>query len=1116
MRFHADLHVHSKYSRATSRDLDLEHLAQWACRKGIGVVGTGDFTHPAWRAELKAKLVPAEPGLYRLRDDIEQAVAQALPAACRAPVRFMLEVEISTIYKKGDRTRKIHHLIYAPDFETVDRMSARLARIGNIASDGRPILGLDSRDLLEIALESGPHAYLVPAHIWTPWFAALGSQSGFDSIADCYGDLADRIFAVETGLSSDPPMNWRVSFLDRYRLTSNSDAHSPGKLGREATTFDCAVDYFAIKHALETGHGYSGTVEFFPDEGKYHLDGHRKCEVRLSPKETLAHDGRCPVCGQPVTIGVEHRVGVLADRSEQEVTPPVTAGEVTNLVPLPEILSELTGSGTATLAVERSYDQAIARLGPELAILQAVPVEDIARAGSSLLGEAITRLRAGKVIRDPGYDGEYGVIRLFEESELERLTAGGLLFDAPVSKRKAPAKAKAPSDPAVDKEPSTPKRPQLRLVSDQSKSPASGILAELDPDQRAAAETVEGPLLIVAGPGSGKTRTLTHRIAHLVAERGVAPEHCLAITFTRRAAAEMRDRLGRLLPGRAASASEGSGQRGDSIARAHSASEDARERADDTCPEPCSSARAEQVPIHTFHSLGLAILRAHASAAGLASGFRVASEAERVALLIETLDFTEHKAERLLRAISREKRTQSWAGAEAADAIAAYARALGTRNLIDFDDLIALSVRALVADAGVAARCRGRWQWISVDEFQDVDEQQYRLLNLLAPPDANLCVIGDPNQAIYGFRGADASCFDRFKHDYPAARTVRLARNYRSTGTIVTASSQLMTAQLPARAGEPIAEMVRDMHERIAIHTAPTEGAEAEAVVKTIEQMIGGHTFFSIDSGRGDGAGDKSVSFGDFAVLYRTDAQSAALCEALQRSGIPYKKSSHAPLADQPAVRALLQRLGEAPDASLADALRAAAERLAGGAETDVALASEASGQRGHSISARAGHSPEEGSSARVTMAPALQRLCALADACGNDRARFLDAVTLTTDAEFFDPRADRVSLLTLHAAKGLEFPVVFIAGLEDGLLPLYWGDPDQAALEEERRLFYVGMTRAKDKLILSRAEQRHWRGALRRLDPSPFLRDIEAELTKHQRMEPVRRKPQDRQLKLF
>ena len=281
----------------------------------------------------------------------------------------------------------------------------------------------------------------MPAHIWTPWFAALGSQSGFDSIADCYGDLAGSIFAVETGLSSDPPMNWRVSFLDRYRLTSNSDAHSPGKLGREATTFDCELDYFAIKRALETGRGYAGTVEFFPDEGKYHLDGHRKCEVRLSPKETLAHGGRCPVCGEPVTIGVEHRVEVLADRGEAQALPPPTAGTVSNLVPLPEILSELTATDPASQAVARSYDQAIAKLGAELAILQSVPVEDIAHAGSPLLAEAITRLRTGTVIRDPGYDGEYGVIRLFEESELEQLTSGSLLFEAPISKRKAKPKA---------------------------------------------------------------------------------------------------------------------------------------------------------------------------------------------------------------------------------------------------------------------------------------------------------------------------------------------------------------------------------------------------------------------------------------------------------------------------------------------------------------------------------------------------------------------------------------------------------------------------------------------------------------------------------------------------
>ena len=291
----------------------------------------------------------------------------------------MLEVEISTIYKKGDRTRKIHHLIYAPDFATVDRISARLARIGNIASDGRPILGLDSRDLLEITLEASPDAYLVPAHIWTPWFAALGSQSGFDPITECYGDLADHIFAVETGLSSDPPMNWRLSMLDRYRLTSNSDAHSPGKLGREATTFDCDVDYFAMRRALETGVGFVGTVEFFPEEGKYHLDGHRKCGVRLTPAETRAGRRALPGVRQP-GHGRGASTGSRRSPTAASRSCPATAGDVSNLVALPEVLSEIVASGPASKAVEQSYNKLISTLGPELPILQTVPLEDIGRA----------------------------------------------------------------------------------------------------------------------------------------------------------------------------------------------------------------------------------------------------------------------------------------------------------------------------------------------------------------------------------------------------------------------------------------------------------------------------------------------------------------------------------------------------------------------------------------------------------------------------------------------------------------------------------------------------------------------------------------------------------------
>jgi len=1100
MRFHADLHIHSKHSRATSRDLDLEHLAHWAARKGIDVVATGDFTHPAWSAELKDKLVPAEPGLFRLRDDIEKAVAETLPAACRNPVRFMLEVEISTIYKKGEKTRKVHHLIYAPDFATVDRISTRLARIGNIASDGRPILGLDSRHLLEITLESSPDAYFIPAHVWTPWFAALGSQSGFDSIVECYGDLADNIFAVETGLSSDPAMNWRVSFLDRYRLVSNSDAHSPGKLGREATTFDCDIDYFAIRDALKTGHGYVGTVEFFPEEGKYHLDGHRKCNVRLTPRETLANDGRCPICGERVTIGVEHRVETLADRDEWNVTPPATAGAVSNLVPLPEVLSEIAASGPTSKTVERSYDKLIATLGPELFILQSAPIEDVKHVTSSLLAEALTRLRAGQVIREAGYDGEYGVIRLFEDSELKQMTGGGLLFDAPAAARKkgkaigdgfgsaleAPSPAprlrgegrgegdsptlglaESPPHPtslgqSSAQAPSV--RQEFRRPSDFSPQAGRGdsrqrrsddpirlgqgpeqLLAGLDDDQRHAAATTAGPLLIIAGPGSGKTRTLTHRIAHIVADHDVAPEQCLAITFTRRAADQMRERLIDLL-----------------------------------------GKHAERIAIHTFHSLGLMMLREQPDAAGLQRGFRIADEAERVALLAKTLDLSEHKAETLLRVISRAKRGGNPQDTNLVEAIAAYRRALRAANTVDFDDLIGLTVDLLKASPILAEHYRSRFRFISVDEFQDLDAQQYLLLTLLAPADANICVIGDPDQAIYGFRGADASCFERFRKDYPHAATVCLARNYRSSGTIVTASAQVLAA---VRSDAGMAEIVRDMHECITIHAAATERAEAEFVVASIERLIGGHTFFSLDSGRSTGA-RADLSFSDFAVLYRTDAQSAALIEAFERSGIPFKKHGDVALGDDPSVQALLRAMGtldETTGKTIIDTLRTAASQL-----------------------------EHKNQAAGAEIRSALQRLTRVAQTCEGNGKHLSDAIALANDVDLFDPRADRVSLLTLHAAKGLEFPVVFVTGLEDGLLPLHWGQADPASAAEERRLFYVGMTRAKDQLILTRALARPWRGRVCAQSPSPYLADIERELLTYQRNEVPRRRPENRQLSLF
>ena len=426
--FHADLHIHSKFSRACSRDCDIPHLAAGALRKGISVLGTGDFTHPAWRDELKGTLVPAEAGLLRLRPDLERDLRRQVPAACEQPVRFMLSVEISTIYRRDEHTRKVHHLIYAPTFEAADRITASASKIGNLASDGRPILGLDSRDLLEITLEAGPGCYLVPAHIWTPWFAVLGSRSGFDAVADCYGDLAGEIFAVETGLSSDPRMNWMCSSLDAYRLVSNSDAHSPPALGREATTFRAAMDFFSIAEALRTGDGLAGTIEFYPEEGKYHLDGHRKCGIRFEPGQTRARDGACPECHKPLTVGVLHRVAELADRPDG--FRPEGAADFNNLVPLAEIISEILSVGPKSKSVNAVIDRLVAAFGPELAILQEVPADDLAGIGGTALTEAISRLRRGEVIKDAGYDGEYGRVRLFRPGELDHADA---LFDVPAS-----------------------------------------------------------------------------------------------------------------------------------------------------------------------------------------------------------------------------------------------------------------------------------------------------------------------------------------------------------------------------------------------------------------------------------------------------------------------------------------------------------------------------------------------------------------------------------------------------------------------------------------------------------------------------------------------------------
>jgi uncharacterized protein (TIGR00375 family) len=403
VKFIADLHIHSKYSRATSKAMDLPNLAKWAKIKGIDLLGTGDFTHPDWLKHLKAHLKPVkDAGLFTYDG-----------------IHFMLSAEISSIYSKNGKCYRIHNLIFAPDFETVDKLNDQLSKIGNLRSDGRPILGLDAAKLARIVFKIDPDCMIVPAHVWTPWFSLFGSKSGFDLLEDCFEEQAENIFALETGLSSDPAMNWRISQLDKYTLISNSDCHSPQKIGREANVFDCDMTYYQIRDVLKTKDNkrFLYTIEFFPEEGKYHFDGHRNCNVSFSPSETKKNKGICPECDRPLTVGVCNRVDVLADRPEGYV--PENAIPFKNLIPLDEIIAEALDVGKTSKRVIKAYDEAIKKLGTEFDILMHKSDKELIDNLPEKIAQGILKVRKNECIIKPGYDGEYGVIKIFEDTVLK-------------------------------------------------------------------------------------------------------------------------------------------------------------------------------------------------------------------------------------------------------------------------------------------------------------------------------------------------------------------------------------------------------------------------------------------------------------------------------------------------------------------------------------------------------------------------------------------------------------------------------------------------------------------------------------------------------------------------
>lgn len=1081
----ADLHIHSKYSRATSGECVPEYLDLWARRKGIDLIGTGDFTHPAWRGELKEKLVPAEEGLYVLREDARISDPTALGTK---QTRFVVTGEISSIYKKNGKVRKVHNVILLPSLEDADTLAHKLEAIGNIHSDGRPILGLDSRDLLEITLESCPDAVFIPAHIWTPHFSLFGAFSGFDTIEECFGDLTPHIRALETGLSSDPPMNWRISALDRYNLISNSDAHSPAKLGREANLIHAGLSYPELAKALEGGvkEGFGGTIEFFPEEGKYHYDGHRNCDLCLTPAQADSYGGKCPVCGKKITIGVQHRVEQLCDREEGFILPGAAPFE--SLVPLPEVLAASTGRSSASKIVARQYEELLQTLGSEFYILRQAPLEEIGHAAGPCIREGIRRLRLGEVRRDPGYDGAYGVIHILEQAEIQTLNGQISLFgeEPPVKNKSRQAaspvkKAKpAPADPST--EPDEP-------------AGESDLLSGLNPEQQSAVTLLaQGTAAIIAGPGTGKTKTLVTRIAYLVSRCGVKPKDITAVTFTNKAAAEMRERLEQQFG---------------------------------------SKRTARALSIGTFHSICLEQLKKHGEAVSLVDEHQAAETAGEVVsqlqIKISPRDF--------LREVSKIKNGLPAEQAQIpSEAYRAYCALLQDSGVMDFDDLL---LRALALYEKADEKSAKPLPYLLVDEFQDINPVQYRLIQAWNQKGKSLFVIGDPDQSIYGFRGSDALCFEHIKRDYEALQVIRLKKNYRSAPGILNCALPLISKN----DGEPrVLEAQRPPAGGASLCTWESELSEAIFVAKEINRMVGGIDM--LDAQSANGGSREARSFSDIAVLYRTHRQARLLEKCLRKESIPYVVCGREDfLSDDkvrgtaaffrfllsqkeiPALCTALKILWGCP-ADLVQSFAAALDALAEnsfseGLPKEIELAFSGVGLLQRPLSMIAEYLPL---TAKGKPRALLERFAEENGFSGSepfenfmnmavfhkDMASFIQTLLLGQESDLQRSasksyHSDTVRLMTLHGSKGLEFPTVFLCGVKNGCIPLE--SPNRETdLQEERRLLYVGMTRAKDELYLMSPID----------EPSVFLEDIPSAFLP---VQPVRRReqpPQGKQLSLF
>ncbi len=1072
MRYIADLHIHSHYSMATSKELRPEFLDYWAKIKGIKVVGTGDFTHPKWVEELKEKLEPAEEGLYKLKPDFK--LPSLVPETPENEVRFLLTAEISNIYKKNGIVRKIHSVILAPDFKTVEAIQEKLSsRKFNITSDGRPILGLDVKNLLEMVLDINPGNFFIPAHIWTPWFSVFGSKSGFNKMEECFEDLSDQIYAVETGLSTDPPMNWMCSFLDKYTLVSNSDAHSPEKLGRNANLFKCDLSYEGITNALKSKspEKFGGTFDMFPQEGKYHYDGHRKCGIQWSPVETLKHRGICPVCGKKVTVGVTNRVVELSDR--EDITQKENRLPFYSIIPLKEMLAEIEGVGEKSKKIGAIYENLIKKLGTEFNILHFLPLEEIRSAAGDVIAEGIRRMRSHEVIIKEGFDGEYGEIKVFRPDEVKYTGSQNSLFKdtvpfKPVEKRKL-----INFDLAEYR-----KLEQLYSNKSMAGEPSQEYAAQqnstlkgLNPEQIHATQHWEGTSIVVAGPGTGKTRVLTSRIAYLVNEKQVRPQNILAITFTNKASEEMHNRLQKLLK---------------------------------------NKQQANELTVSTFHAFGYRLLNHFIDKSSLKPGFSILDEDSKIDFITDILQINATQAKKYAGAftfIKQElKLPEEIEDKTLKEAFETYRNKLQEYNVADLDDLVYIPVTILNDNPPLRENLHEQYKWILVDEFQDINKVQYHFLQMLTNKEANpsLFAIGDPNQSIYGFRGSSARFISKFIEDYKQTRIYKLNTSYRCSNNILRASGDVLQQ-----------EGLSGLNEGVKIKIAPqsTDKSEAEYIARKIEQLSGGLRFFSMDSQVTQGEGDENIeSLSDFAILCRTKAQMKAIQKALLDHTIPYQVIAEDEFFKHPYTKMVKNILEQEQNSGNKFIKKKLQKNLQSEKLTQLFKKIQST----NNVHDKLEYIIAELDNKDNGHEEVINKLRELGKRFNASPEKFLEYLSLGKEQDIFEPQAEKVTVMTLHASKGLEFKCVFIAGCENGLIPYSLYKNQETDREEEQRLLYVGMTRAQEYLYLTHARKRFLMGQEKEMQRSPFLNRIERELTEIEKNTYKRKNKDDGQLKLF